>query len=124
MMPIGARRVFRLGLVVALSLALAYGIGLQFPFFGPVFGLMLTATPGPPPGLKGLLGLILVIAIALGVGLVLAPLLGKYPVSALLLIAVGVYLSTIHQRRARPAILRHVPGARFCPDPRGRNGEL
>jgi len=94
MMPIGARRTFRLGLVVALSLALAYGMGLQFPFFAPVFGLMLTATPGPPAGLKGLFGLILVIAIALGVGLVLAPLLGKYPVSALLLIAVGIYLST------------------------------
>ena len=93
-MPIGARRTFRLGLVVALSLALGYGMELQFPFFAPVFGLMLTATPAPPPGLKGLLGLILVVTITLGVGLVVTPLLGKYPVSALLIIAVGIYLST------------------------------
>ena len=93
-MPIGARRTFRLGLVVALSLALGYGMELQFPFFAPVFGLLLTATPAPPPGLKGLLGLILVVTITLGVGLVVTPLLGKYPVSALLIIAAGIYLST------------------------------
>jgi hypothetical protein len=93
-MPIGARRAFRLGLVVALSLALGYGLELQFPFFAPVFGLLLTATPAPPPGWKGLLTLTLVVAIALGVGLVVSPLLGKYPVSALMIIAAGVYLST------------------------------
>jgi hypothetical protein len=93
-MPIGARRTFRLGLVVALSLALGYGMELQFPFFAPVFGLLLTATPAPPPGLKGLLGLTLLVTITLGVGLVVTPLLGKYPVSALLIIAAGIYLST------------------------------
>ena len=91
---------------------------MQFPFFAPLFGLMLTAAPGPPPGLKGLLGLMLVIAITLGVGLVLAPLLGKYPVSALLIIAAGIYLEHVHQRRPPPGSRRHVPGARFCPDPR------
>jgi len=93
-MPIGARRTFRLGFVVALSLALGYGMELQFPFFAPVFGMLLTATPAPPPGWKGLLSLTLVVAITLGVGLVLSPLLGKYPASALLIIAVGIYLST------------------------------
>ena len=94
MMPIGARRTFRLGFVVALSLALGYGMELQFPFFAPLFGLVLTAKPGPPLGLKGLLGLTLVVAITLGVGLVMTPILGKYPASALLIIAVGLYLST------------------------------
>jgi hypothetical protein len=93
-MPIGARRTFRLGFVVASSLALGYGMELQFPFFAPVFGMLLTATPAPPPGWKGLLSLTLVVAITLGVGLVLSPLLGKYPASALLIIAVGIYLST------------------------------
>ena len=67
---------------------------MQFPFFAPLFGFLLTSAAAPPPGLKGLLGLLLVVAITLGVGLVLTPLLGKYPVSAVLIIATGLYLST------------------------------
>ena len=94
-MPLGARRTFRLASVIALSLALAYGSGMQLPFFAPVFGILLTAAPAPPMGLKGLLGLCLVVIVTLGVGLVLTPLLGKYPASALLIIAAGLYLSTI-----------------------------
>lgn len=92
-MPLGARRTFRLSLVTALSLAFAYGLGVQFPFIAPLFGFLLTSAGTPPPGLKGLFGLLLVVAITLGVGLVLTPLLGKYPVPAVLIIAVGVYLS-------------------------------
>jgi len=93
-LPIGARRTFRLGSVVALSLAFAYGLGMPLPYLAPLFGLLLTATPAPPMRLKGLLGLLLVVTITLGVGLLLTPLLGKYPVSALLIIAAGLYLST------------------------------
>lgn len=91
-LPLGARRTFRLSLVTALSLALAYGLGVQFPFFAPLFGFLLTSAATPPPGLKGLLGILLVVAITLGVGLVLTPLLGKYPVPAVLIIAAGLYL--------------------------------
>ena len=40
------------------------------------------------------MGLLLVVTITLGVGLVLTPLLGNYPVSAVLIIAAGLYLST------------------------------
>ncbi len=91
-MLLGARRTFRLSLVTSLSLALAYGLGLQFPYFAPLFGFLLTSAATPPPGPKGLLGLLLAVAITLGVGLVLTPLLGKYPVSAVLIIALGLYL--------------------------------
>lgn len=90
-LPLGARRTFRLGLVTALSLALAYGLGMQFPFFAPLFGFLLTSAAKPPPGLKGLLGLLLVVTVTLGVGLVLTPLLSKYPLSAVLIIALGLY---------------------------------
>ena len=91
-MPLGARRTFRLSLVTALSLALAYGLDVQFPFFAPLFGFLLTSAATPPPGLKGLLGLLLVVTITLGVGLMLTPLLGKYPLSAVLIIATALYL--------------------------------
>jgi hypothetical protein len=77
-----------------LSLAFAYGLDMPLPFFAPLFGLLLTATPAPPLGLKGLLGLTVVVLITLGIGLVLTPLLGKYPLPALLIIAAGLYLST------------------------------
>ncbi len=77
MMPIGARRAFRLGLVVALSLAVSYGMEDQFPFFAPVFGLLLTAAPAPPTGTERAGRLMLVVAIALGVGLVMCPLLDQ-----------------------------------------------
>ncbi len=94
-MPLGARRTFRLASVVALSLAVAYGFGMSLPFFAPVFAILLTAAPAPPMGLKGLLGLCVVVIVTLGVGLMLTPLLGKYPASALLIIAAGLYFSTI-----------------------------
>jgi hypothetical protein len=93
-MPIEARRSFRLAMVVALSLALAYGLAMPLPFFAPLFALLLTATPAPPMGLKGLLRLALVVVVTLGIGLLLTPLLDKYLVPAVLIIAAGLYLST------------------------------
>lgn len=92
-MPVAARRVFRLSLTTALALAGAYGLALPLPFLAPLFALMLTATPGPPLGPKGLFGLILVVLITLGIGLLLIPLLTHYPVSAVLIVAVGVFVS-------------------------------
>lgn len=94
MMPLGARRTFRLAAVLSLSLAIAYGSGMPFPFFAPLFGLLLTTTPAPPMGPKGLFGLSLVTTMTLGVGLLLAPLLRNYPISAVLIIAAGLYACT------------------------------
>jgi len=92
-MPIEARRVFRLSLTVALSLAVAYALQLPLPFITPLFALMLTVGPTPPMGVKGLIGLISVVLITLGVGLLLIPMLIYYPVTAVLIVAVGLYFS-------------------------------
>ena len=92
-MPAEARRIFRLSLTVALSLAGAYALKFPLPFLAPLFALMLAAAPAPPMGPKSLFGLILVVMITLGVGLVLVPLLTNYPVSAVLIVAVGLYFS-------------------------------
>jgi hypothetical protein len=104
-MPLAARRTFRLASVVALSLALGYGFEMPLPFFAPFFGALLTTAPAPPMGLKGTLNLCLIVIITLGVGLVLTPLLGKYPASALLLIATGLYIGTIISIGLRQAIV-------------------
>jgi hypothetical protein len=93
-MPLAARRTFRLGAVAALSLALAYGLATPLPFLAPLFAVFLTATPAPPMGVKGLLGLLLVVVITLGTGLVLTPILRNYPASGVMMIAAGVFIST------------------------------
>jgi len=102
-MPLQARRIFRLSLTMALSLAGAYALKMPLPFLAPLFALLLTAAPAPPMGLKGLLGLILVVVITLSVGLLLIPLLIHYPASAVLIVAVGLYFSaylTINRGKA------------------------
>ncbi len=92
-MHIQARRVFRLSGTIALTLACAYALQLPLPFIAPLFALLLSATPGPPMGWKALLKLVLVVLLTLGVGLLLVPLLTNYPVSAILVVAIGLYFS-------------------------------
>ncbi len=92
-MHIQARRIFRLSSVIALSLALGYGMQLPMPFIAPMFAVMLTATPAPPMGFKNLLGLLLVVVIAPGLGLLLIPLLLHFPFTAILVVMLGLYFS-------------------------------
>jgi len=92
-MHIQARRIFRLSGVTALSLACAYALALPLPFIAPLFALLLASAPAPPMGPKGLLGLLLAILITMSTGLLLIPLLMHYPVTAVLLVALGLYLS-------------------------------
>lgn len=89
-MPIHARRVFRLSITTALSLAVAYGIELPLPFLTPIFALMLTSQPSPPLKLKGLIGLVTLVSVTLGIGLIIIPLLTYYSFAAILIIAVGL----------------------------------
>lgn len=93
-MHIQARRIFRLSAIPALTLAVAYGLKLPMPFIAPLFAFMFAALPGPPMGLKNLLGLLLVVCITCAVGLVLIPALLHYQFTTLLLVAVGLYFST------------------------------
>lgn len=92
-MPIAAKRVFRLSLTLALALAGAYALGVPLPYLAPIFALVLTASPVPPMGFKGLFGLLLLVIITMGIGLLLSPLLANYPVSVLLIIALGLFMS-------------------------------
>lgn len=93
-MPVEARRIYRVSLTMALALASAYALAVPLPFLAPLFALLMTVAPAPPMGLKGLLGLVLVVLITLGIGLLLIPVLNYYPVSAVLIVAIGLYFST------------------------------
>jgi len=91
--PVEARRIFRLSLTVALALACAYALQMPLPFLAPLFALILCVAPAPPMRAKGLFGLLVVVSITLGVGLLLIPMLIYYPVTAVLIVAVGLYFS-------------------------------
>jgi len=88
---------------MALALAVSYAMQLPLPFLTPLFALMFTAPPKPPMGLKGLFSLVLVVLLSLGIGLMLIPLLVKYPLVGILLVTLGLYLSsyiTVHKGKA------------------------
>jgi hypothetical protein len=91
---IQARRIFRLSGTVALSLGCAYAFAIPLPFIAPIFALLLTLKPAPPMGWKSLIGLLLVTMLTLGVGLLLIPALVEYPLSGLLIVALGLYVSS------------------------------
>jgi hypothetical protein len=93
-MPIAARRVLRLSLTMAMSLAAAYGFAAPLPYVAPIFALLLTASPKPPLGAKALVGLVIVVLVTLGIGLLVTPMLRNYPFSAMLVVAGGLYFST------------------------------
>lgn len=101
-MDIRARRVFRLSLTTALALTVAYGLGFTFAFVAPLFAFLLTFKPAPPIGARALLVLLLVVAITTGTGLLLVPLLMYFPPTALLVVAIGIFLSfylTVHMQQ-------------------------
>ncbi len=92
-MHIQARRIFRLSIIPALTLVIAYGLQIPLPFIAPLFAFMFAAMPGPPMGPKSLFGLLVVIIITCGVGLLLIPMLLHYQFTALLVVALGLYFS-------------------------------
>ncbi len=93
-MHIQARRVFRLALIPSLTLVVAYALSVPLPFIAPLFAFILGSIPGPPLPAPKLISLIIMVILTTGIGIVLIPLLLNYPVTAVLLVAIGLYLST------------------------------
>ena len=104
-----SRRIFRLSLTVALTLAGAYALRLPLPYIAPLFALMLTAAPTPPIGFKGLLGLSALVIILLGLGLLLIPLLRHYPLLGVMIVAMG--LAALMAPGTLKRLLRHLTEA-------------
>ncbi len=92
-MPIEARRTFRLAISVTLSLIAAYGLAMPLPYLAPVLALGLGSALNAPIAAKNLIGLLLVVALCTSIGIGLSPLLINYPVSAILLVALILFLA-------------------------------
>ncbi len=93
-MHIAERRCYRLAGATGIALALGYGMGLAIPFIAPLLAVLLGASPGRPPGLKPSIVIMLFLSLALGLGVLIGPLLQYAPVSALLLICLGLFFSS------------------------------
>ncbi|WP_286263731.1 DUF2955 domain-containing protein [Thalassotalea atypica] len=93
-MPVPALRAFRLSAVVTLALAIAYASAMPLPFLAPIMGLLLAVKPAPAITFKALIALVIVVCISLGIGVLLVPLLLQYPLSAIMMVAFGLYFST------------------------------
>ena len=87
------RRALRFAAASGLALALAYGLAFPLPFLAPLFVAFLAARPGPPLAPRALALLVVVMTLALAVGVLLIPLLRYYPLTAVLVVAGGLYLS-------------------------------
>lgn len=100
------KAVLRLGLGMGLSVAIAWGVGLEAAFMAPVMTMTLLAKPGPPiPLVKGAV-LALVVAALLLAGVLTVPLLEHYPVTGVLLTGALFYLvSYTSARKANPLTL-------------------
>lgn len=93
-MPIESRRTFRLALTVTVALVLAYGSGMSVPYFAPLLAFILTAKPAPPMPVGKLLMLAVALAVILGIGLWVAPLVEQYAPVGLSLVALGLFVSS------------------------------
>jgi hypothetical protein len=93
-MPLGARRTFRFGAVVALSLVLAYGLATPMPFLAPIFAVLLTAAPCTADGAKATVGAAGGRGHHAGHRTGVDALLRTYPISAVMMIAAGLFAST------------------------------
>jgi len=101
-----ARRVFRLSAVPAVALVIAYAIPTPLPFIAPLLAFFLSMIPGPPLDIKKLIGLILVVIITMGMGILLIPMLMHFQITALLLVLIGLYLSSY----LTVNLNKHLPG--------------
>ncbi|WP_258911512.1 DUF2955 domain-containing protein [Pseudomonas putida] len=86
-------RALRLAWGVALCLAVSFGIGLPVPILAPVFAVLLLAMRSQPLPLRAAPALAVLVLLACGSGLLLVPLLRHAPVSGVLLVGVGVFLT-------------------------------
>ncbi|GLO15336.1 hypothetical protein PPUJ20028_39210 [Pseudomonas putida] len=109
-MPIELRslRALRLAWGVALCLAVSFGIGLPVPILAPVFAVLLLAMRSQPLPLRAAPALAVLVLLACGSGLLLIPLLRHAPVSGVLLVGVGVFLTLRYTLRGGNGLLANL----------------
>ena len=88
------RRSHRLAAATGLAIAAGYGLALPLPYLAALFAVFLTSGANETPGAKRILAILLALALTLGLGVLLGPLVSAYPVTGLTLVAIGIFVST------------------------------
>jgi hypothetical protein len=85
------KAVFRLAIGLGLAVLVAYGFAMSLPFVACVMTVLVVSKPGPPQSFaKGAIGA-LVLAVLLGAGMLMVPLLEHYAAGGVLLTALIFY---------------------------------
>ncbi|SIT35754.1 putative membrane protein [Paraburkholderia ribeironis] len=87
------KRALRVATGTALCLAISFALDLPIPVIAPVFAFFLLATQNRPLSLKAGLGLALVVALTMGTGLLLVPLLRYYRFTGVLLVGLSLFFA-------------------------------
>ena len=88
----GDRAVLRIGVGIAITTLVCYGLALPMPHLGIIMAWIVLCKPGDPMAIKkGLIGGLLLMTTMIG-GVLMVPLLTHYPLPALLLTALLLYL--------------------------------
>lgn len=98
-MPLPARRAFRLALATGLVTFVVHAAAIPIGYLAIIVTMVLAAAPGPPPGLKAAITLIVVIAVTMLYGMLLGPVLTYVPVAGVLLALVGVAVAAMVSSR-------------------------
>ena len=98
-LPLPARRAFRLTLATALVTFAVHAAAVPLGVLPIAVTLVLASAPGPPPGLKAGVTLVVIIAVTMLYGMLLGPILTYVPVAGVLLALVGVAAAAILSSR-------------------------
>ena len=93
------QRALRLACGTALSLALSYSLALPLPFIAPMLAVIVLASMNQPLPLKAAIALPLLVMLTSSLGLLLIPLLRHAPLSGVLLVGLGLFVSFRYGQR-------------------------
>ena len=93
------QRALRLACGTALSLALSYGLAVPLPFIAPMLAVIVLAAMSQPLPFKAAIALPLLVMLTSSLGLLLIPLLRHAPLSGVLLVGLGLFVSFRYGQR-------------------------
>jgi hypothetical protein len=104
-LPLETRRSFRIAAGAGLAAAIAFGMALPLGYLVVVLTITLLAAPVPPPGLKGVVALLVILQLTTLFGMLLGPVLTYVPVAGVLLALFGVGAATLLAYRPGGALI-------------------
>lgn len=103
--PVATRRIFRMALGTALSLAVSQLAGISLPFVAPVMTALLLGLPAPAPGLRKGLGFVIALVFPMLGALLLLPFLEYARWAGIALVGLALFYTFYFTARGGPPVL-------------------